>query len=59
MSLDLRCNNYTIRNECYILFCDAISDLGNSNYIFVLPLAKGRTLQNGIRALVFPVGSRT
>jgi hypothetical protein len=45
MSLDLRCNNYTICNECYILFCDAISDPGNSLYTVVIPLAKGRTLQ--------------
>jgi hypothetical protein len=41
------------------LFCGAISDLGNSTYIVVLPLVKGRTLQNGIKALVLPVGLRT
>jgi hypothetical protein len=36
---------YTICNECYILFCDAISDPGNSSFIVVLHWAKGRMLQ--------------
>jgi hypothetical protein len=40
------------------IFCSVVLS-GNSTYTVVLPLAKGRTLQNGIRALVLLVGSRT